>query len=40
MGCVHKAEIESNARRVGFRILKIEYQRKTIVELDFSLDLG
>lgn len=39
MGCVEKAEIATNARRAGFRRLKIQHLRETILELDFSYDL-
>lgn len=39
MAYVDKAEIENNARSVGFRILKIEYLKETVLKLDFSLDL-
>lgn len=34
-----KVERESSERRLGFRRLKREWLRETILELDFSLDL-
>lgn len=34
-----KVERESSERRLGFRRLKREWLRETILEFDFSLDL-